>query len=134
MKMTEKGISQRVGEFDFGGGNRGAIYQALKPLVCSKCGSVIAEDELFTRRRVQNLPLLALCRGCRPLKFRSDRAHSALLRSVLTAQSAAAVQQSSGEDTTTEDRAATQQDRLAEEMEQRLGPALERCRRRRFRG
>ena len=60
--------SERAGEGALGTGERVDVYRALRGLMCSACGKVIREGELFTREAepASGLPLVRLCRGCAP--------------------------------------------------------------------
>jgi hypothetical protein len=60
--------SEKAGECLRATGERTALYRALRELLCSRCGGVIREAELFTRGvdPASGLPLVRLCRGCAP--------------------------------------------------------------------
>lgn len=47
-----KAISEVVGRADATHGGQSRVYRALRTLLCARCGDVIKEDHLFTRRSV----------------------------------------------------------------------------------
>ena len=73
--------SERTGEAVLAGGERTALYRALRELSCSRCAGVINEGDLFTREAepASGLPLVRLCRGCVPFS-----GGDSLLNSLLT--------------------------------------------------
>lgn len=60
--------SERAGEGVLATGERADVYRALRGLMCSSCGKVIREGELFTREAepASGLPLVRRCRDCAP--------------------------------------------------------------------
>src|SRR5215207_11637654 len=60
--------SEGAGEAVLATGQRAALYRALRELMCSPCGNIIREGELFTREvePASGLPLVRICSGCAP--------------------------------------------------------------------
>lgn len=115
-------ISEIVGQVKDSLGRQTAVYRALRPLLCSRCGKGIEEGELFTRKKLAGVRISPYCRECAPFEFQpSGQSGSQLLKSLLGPEPAA------------ENSAKAQSDRkaTAKEVERRLGPALARCRKRR---
>lgn len=115
-----KGISVIVGRAEGGDGQGTPVYRALRDLLCSSCGSAIAEGALFTRRPVAGagLRVAAQCRECAPFEQREDggkgQGRSPLMKSLLTPAA--------------EDKAVpglTNPGRVTEGVMKRLGPALQ---------
>ncbi len=82
----EKGISEIVGQGELKGGRTTEVYRALRSLLCSTCGALIAESALFTRRRVKGvgLRIMPRCQKCAPFNLREEKKErSALLDSLL---------------------------------------------------
>ena len=122
MKGKDKSVkrgrphSERAGEAALGAGGRAPVYRALRELLCSRCGGVIGEGDLFTRGAgpAGGVSLLRLCRGCAPFKVGGG-----LLDSLLAPEGA-------------DERAPAAPTADAREKSlSRLGPALDACRRRR---
>ncbi len=114
-------ISEIIGE-----DTRGlCIYRALRPLYCHDCGEEIGAGKLFSRWPLAEggLRILPRCRKCVPLSVAEERtqAGSELVDSLLRSPDTQA--QSSPE----------REKRIDEELNKRLGPALSRTRRTRFR-
>jgi Fe2+ or Zn2+ uptake regulation protein len=117
-----KGISEIVGEASCVGKSRVTIYRALKILICAKCSETINEGELFTRRSLygHGLRILPQCQKCSPFQLRAgDRDRSALVEALLTPE-----EMTSAKPITRE-----LQEKTAEAIEKRLGPALRHMRR-----
>lgn len=113
------GVSRVVGEVAGADGARRPLYEALRNLICSACGSAIPEGARFTRHGTDmgTEPILPRCIRCSP-HGQPVPSRPALLESLLRPDSDGA-----GDDTSdTAKRRA---------VERRLGPALERSRRRR---
>lgn len=108
--------SERAGEGVLATGERASVYRAFRELTCSPCGNIIREGELFTREVEpgSGLPLVRLCRGCRPFTTGGG-----LLDALLTT------------DRVLESRPTTAHDETREKVMSRLGPALAAGRRRR---
>lgn len=144
--MGNKGISERVGRAADSSSTtttrHGVVYRALRGLVCTKCGTVIGEGELFVRRPLgdSQLPLLMLCRGCAPvsLPHSEDAAGESLLQAVLTPgpQQARSPHEARQPHTGTVCSTVDLHTKPAAEaeVERRLGPALARCRSTRHQG
>jgi hypothetical protein len=86
-----KGISEIVGAAFSIGRSRMTVYRALKILICAKCGELISEGALFTRRSLygQGLCILPQCQKCAPFTLRAagkEGRQSALLESLLAPQ------------------------------------------------
>ena len=132
---TEKGISEIAGRVDLAGGASVLAYRALRSLMCSACGMVIAEGALFTRHRVKGIGvnIMPRCLRCEPFTMRARKEEkSALLKSLLAGQ------QTSPANDSVPTAAGSSQSSLkpqveernpVEEMRKRLGPALKRGRR-----
>ncbi|HEY0404740.1 MAG TPA: hypothetical protein VGC89_03380, partial [Pyrinomonadaceae bacterium] len=131
-------VSEIIGQALFGDGAQAAVYRALRQLVCSRCGGVVAAGEMFTRDRKggqQGLRLWPRCRRCVPFALDTGKqARSPLLQSLLnpTQQQQAATENRGKPDHATNDerqKAEDERQRVDEAMRRRLGPALERARR-----
>ncbi len=119
----KKSISEIVGTADSVGKSSVTVYRALRQLLCARCGAEIKEGALFTRRTLTGygLRILPQCRECAPFTLRSGaRDRSALIESLLSPAT---------EEASLETRKCEQQEKTAEAVEQRLGPALRRARR-----
>jgi hypothetical protein len=154
----KNGVSEIIGQALFGDGAKGTAYRALRPLVCSRCGGLVAAGEMFTRDHAsgqQGLRLWPRCQACLPFALDTGKpTRSALLQSLLTPtkQESAATTKHRGEpDRATPDvkpkaderpnaverlkaedarqAAEDERQRVDEAMRRRLGPALERSRR-----
>lgn len=133
----KKGVSEIIGQALFDDGAKGTAYRALRPLVCARCGGVVAAGESFTRDRAegQGLQLWPRCQACVPFTFEpATPPRSPLLQSLLTPTK----QEQSANETRGEQERATNDERrkaldkrtqIDEAMRRRLGPALERARR-----
>lgn len=126
----DKGISEIVGRGELKSGESLQVYRALRSLLCSTCGTEIAENAHFTRRSVKGIgfSIMPQCRKCAPFTLQSSKHEkSALLRSLLTEQPANSARQTSSSppDTPTEISA---EKNIREEVNRRLGPALKRSR------
>ncbi len=123
-----QGISEIVGAGQTGEGAPCVVYRALRPLFCDTCGVEISEGQLFTRWPLpgQKLNIMPRCVKCAPFRFNESDARttsqSALLKSLLKPQQEAETQAP-----------AANASKIAEAVEQRLGPALSRVRRSRKR-
>jgi hypothetical protein len=112
-----KGISVIVGEADGKDGAGAPVYRALRPLLCSSCGTDIGEGTIFTRRALADggLRVAAQCRECAPFAWsdgvEEGRPRSPLLESLFTPRA-------EGEHGRREPGPA------AESVKERLGPAL----------
>ena len=126
----DKGISEIVGRAELKSGGSIQVYRALRSLLCSTCGTEIAEGAHFTRRSVKGIgvSIMPECQKCAPFTLQTSKQEkSALLRSLLTEQpsdssrrarlSPEAISQPGPEEKT-----------LNEEVQRRLGPALKRGR------
>jgi hypothetical protein len=125
--MKGKGISLIVGRAELADGSIVSLYRALRPLMCATCVHTIAEDELFTRRKLGELRISPRCRKCVPFKLKAGGAQSQLIRNLLTPSS----EEIPGP--TPADKLADRQ-KIVEAVQRRLGPALERARRSRREG
>jgi hypothetical protein len=138
------GVSEIIGQALFGDGAKGTAYRALRPLVCARCGGLVAAGEMFTRDGAsgQGLRLWPRCQACVPFALDAGKpARSALLQSLLTPtkQEQATTKERGEQDQATGDerrkaaderqRVADERQRVDEAMRRRLGPALERSRR-----
>lgn len=130
----KSGISELIGQAAFGDGTRGKVYRALRPLLCASCSRLIATGEMFTRSPLegQQFRLWPRCEACVPFALESGKPErSSLLKALLTP--------SEPEKSTTEtgnsgkNERATNDERLKIDaaMRRRLGPALDRARRKR---
>lgn len=125
----KSGISEIIGQAVFGDGSKGTAYRALRPLVCSSCGGLVAAGEMFTRERQagQSLRLWPRCQACLPFALATDRqTRSSLLKSLLTPTEH---EQDATKLVEQEQAANDERRKTSEAMRQRLGPALERARR-----
>lgn len=112
--------SERAGEAVLASGERATLYRALRELLCSRCGGVIREGELFTREaNAAGVLIIRRCRKCEPLREPQEKG---LLDALLTPDRG-------GQPTP-----AANQASVMEKVLGRLGPALERCWRGRRRG
>lgn len=104
----ERGISEIYGEGTDASGAPTPIYRALRTLLCSACGTPIPSGTLFTRKSIPNfsLRILPRCRRCAPFEERA----AGLIESLLSPP-------------------AEDERRASDEVERRLGPALDRSRR-----
>ncbi|HKC63182.1 MAG TPA: hypothetical protein VKB86_06065 [Pyrinomonadaceae bacterium] len=129
----EKAISEIVGQGDLKSGRSREVYRALRSLLCSTCGTFIAENALFTRRRVKGIGLRIMpqCQKCAPFTLREDRKEkSPLLESLLRGQPQDNSKNvsASSERRSTEVPAKQEEKNIDEEVRRRLGPALKRGR------
>jgi|SRR5205085_10848277 len=129
----EKAISEIVGQGELKSGKSTQVYRALRSLLCSACGALIAESALFTRRRVKGIGLRIMpqCQRCAPFTLREDKKEkSALLESLLREQSPDASKNVSvpSKRSSTEVSAKKEEKNIDEEVRRRLGPALKRGR------
>jgi hypothetical protein len=147
----KNGVSEIIGQALFGDGARGTAYRALRPLVCARCGGMVATGEMFTRARSdrQGLRLWPRCQACVPFTLDAGKpARSALLQSLLTPtkQEHASTEHHAEPEHAIDDerrkavderrkvederlRVEDERQRIDEAMRRRLGPALERARR-----
>lgn len=111
-----KGISRIIGEALCHGGARRPLYEALRRLLCSSCGAVIAEGERFTRHGPAGGrgPILPRCAACVPFEEAGAR-RSSLLEALLSPDEQR--ESKNAPDT-----------RASVSVEKRLGPALARSR------
>lgn len=126
----DKGISEIVGRGELKSGGGRQVYRALRSLLCSTCGTEIAEGAHFTRRSVKGIgvSIMPQCQECMPFHLQVGKQEkSALLRSLLTEKSSDA---SLGADASTEVISQTHsaEKNVNEEVRRRLGPALKRSR------
>lgn len=132
-------VSEVVGEAALENGERAVVYRALRSLECTSCGGAITEGALFIRRKIagRGLPILPHCDRCAPFTLRDEKAEprSPLIASLLapqdekrdaTAQKPEAknVRQASADE---QERRPTDE-RIAHEVERRLGSVLKRVR------
>ena len=131
----EKGISEIAGRVDLMSGESALAYRALRQLLCSACGMVIAEGALFTRHKMKGIGvnIMPRCLQCEPFALKASKEEkSTLLKSLLAGQTALP---SKSPVTTAKDSSQNSSQRLegeknpVEEMRKRLGPALKRGRR-----
>lgn len=115
-------ISEIVGQAKDSRGTQTAVYRALRPLLCSRCGKAIADGELFTRKKLAGVRISPCCKECAPFELQlSGQSGSQLLKSLLSPESSAE----------SPAKAWSEGKVMAREVERRLGPALARCRKRR---
>ena len=128
----EKAISEIVGQGELKSGKSTQVYRALRSLLCSACGALIAESALFTRRRVKGIGLRIMpqCQRCAPFTLREDKKEkSALLESLLREPPDASKNVSvPSKRSSTEVSAKPEEKNIDEEVRRRLGPALKRGR------
>ena len=127
----ENAISEIVGEGELKSGRNVQVYRALRSLLCSTCGALIAEGGLFIRRRVKGIGLRIMpqCQKCAPFTLREDkREKSALLESLLKKEPPDSSKGSHAH-SSTELSKKQEEKNLDEEVKRRLGPALKRGRR-----
>src|SRR4051794_8259892 len=82
-------ISEIVGQGKLTNGRSAQVYRALRQLLCSTCGTEIAEDALFTRRRVKgfDLNIMPQCQKCAPFVLQQEKKEKpALLQALLREQ------------------------------------------------
>lgn len=113
-------ISQFVAENKFADGRRVRVYLALRDVFCSPCGAIIAAGEFFTREEIQGIYLTPHCQKCAPFP-RPKQSARALLDALEPRPT-----------TPAESLAEAHRLRAQEEMKKRIGPALDRIKRRRF--
>lgn len=96
-------------------GRRAKVYHALRPVLCAECTNVIAVGELFTRRELQGVALSPQCRECAPFEFTTENESKGneLMKTLLSSS-------------TENPDAVTHNKRAHEEIQKRIGPALER--------
>lgn len=117
-------LSESVGSGSLADGTTAAVYRALRPRICSICGSTIAEGALFTRWPVEghSVRISSRCEKCAPFIIDTMKTESSpLLQSLLTPPTGSDARKTH-----------LTPERVAEEVERRLGPALRRTRRSRF--
>jgi hypothetical protein len=129
----EKAISEIVGEGNLKSGRTTEVYRALRSLLCSTCGAMIAESALFTRRRVKGIGLRIMpqCQKCAPFVLKEDKKEkSALLESLLREQPSDASKdvRAPSDRRSTEVSSKREEKSVDEEVRRRLGPALKRGR------
>jgi hypothetical protein len=133
---TEKSISEIAGRVDLADGASALAYRALRSLICSACGMVIAEGALFTRHKVNGIGvnIMPRCLRCEPFTLRASKEEkSALLKSLLAGPPASPPKDSvQAADNSSQNSSKPQGEEKnpVEEMRKRLGPALKRGRRR----
>lgn len=132
-RRTERiGISKIVGEALLKSDNIQSAYLALRQLLCARCGKVINEGDYFTRKLLPGvqIPISPRCQECVPfeLKLFDEKAESSttkekseLLKSLLES-----------DDKKTINSSATEDKEIEEKFLSRLGPALEKTRRTKF--
>ncbi|HUQ32369.1 MAG TPA: hypothetical protein VM095_09625 [Pyrinomonadaceae bacterium] len=126
----DTGISEIVGQGEPENGGSVQVYRALRSLLCATCGTTIADGTLFTRRRVKGIgfSIMPQCSKCAPFTLRAARKEkSSLLRSLLAEQPL----DSSGREAASANAVSepgAKEKNIAEEVRQRLGPALRRGR------
>ena len=128
----DKGISEIVGRAELKGGGNIQVYRALRSLLCSTCGAEIAEDALFTRRRVKGigLSIMPQCSKCRPFTLQASKQEkSALLRSLLLEQPTESSSRAGVSSAGASPESQAKEKNVEEEVRRRLGPALKRGRR-----
>jgi hypothetical protein len=118
----KKGISVIAGRADLADGTSGSVYRALRSLWCATCVNVIAEDELFTRRKLGDLRISLRCQKCSPFKLNASSEQSQLIKNLLTPSP----EEIHGSAPT---RPPTDRNKIVEAVQRRLGPALEQSRR-----
>jgi hypothetical protein len=133
----DTGISEIVGQGELDEGRSTKVYRALRSLLCATCGASIAQDTLFTRRKVKGIGLRIMpqCAKCAPFVLQTEK-KSALLQSLLAESSADASKRASGSaqtDVQSERVSASMEKNSHDEVRRRLEPALKRGRRSRFR-
>lgn len=130
----KQSISEIVGYASFASGGAGAVYRALRPLLCSACGLTIKEGNLFTRWKLagQPLPISPRCEACAPFILQANESQSpSLLRALLSPGEAGITSKiSPGK---SDGKKAEEQDKITDAIQQRIGPALARSRRSRNR-
>jgi hypothetical protein len=126
----DTGISEIVGQGEPENGGSVQVYRALRSLLCATCGTTIADGSLFTRRRVKGIgvSIMPQCSKCAPFTLRATRKEkSSLLRSLLAEQPLdSSSREAASSDAVSEPGA--KEKNIAEEVRQRLGPALRRGR------
>lgn len=97
---------------------RSKVYRALRPVLCAECPHVIAIGEMFTRRELQGVALAPQCRECAPFELaaQGQSQTEALLTNLLASAAPERVP-------------AAHNERAQQEVQQRIGPALERVNR-----
>jgi hypothetical protein len=136
--MMDKGISEIVGRGDLTGGKSIEVYRALRALLCATCGASIAQDALFTRRKVKGIGLRIMpqCAKCVPFTLRTEsKGQAGLLQSLLTeplANSSKRVTATSHVDSQADIESPNIEKNPQDEVRRRLEPALKRSQRGRF--
>lgn len=121
-------ISEIVGRGKLDDGHDARVYRALRALLCSTCGAVIAQNSLFTRRGVKGfgLNIMPQCRKCAPFALLpEEQEKSALLQALLREPAV----DSEGANVPEHEAAPEDQKNIAEEVRRRLGPALKKTQR-----
>jgi hypothetical protein len=69
-----KGDSRQVGRLIPRRGHGRQVYQAIRPMICARCGGEIAGGDGFTRSVIDGARMVPVCSGCRPLAdYRQNR-------------------------------------------------------------
>lgn len=130
----DKGISEIVGRGDLEEGGSTEVYRALRSLLCATCGASIAQNALFTRRKVKGIGLRIMpqCAKCAPFSLQADKKEkSALLESLLTKQPTNSIKRENELarlDSQSDTHLPNDRKSLDDEVKRRLGPALKRSR------
>lgn len=125
MAEMGQGISEIFGEALDEAGVATPLYRALRPLLCSSCGSPIPSGALFTRQTVHGLSLRIMprCRECAPFEPRGEVEGRKSKRSKLMDNLLAPAADERPKEPE------SQSEKAREESARRLGPALSRSRR-----
>ena len=126
----DKGISEIVGRAELKTGGSIQVYRALRSLLCSTCGTEIAEGAHFTRRTVKGIgvSIMPQCRKCAPFTLQTNKQErSALLRSLLAENPSDSSPHTAIPSETASTTQAAEKN-LKEAVNRRLGPALKRSR------
>ena len=120
----QEAISEIVGDGKSAGGEPCVVYRALRRLLCEACGSVIREEELFTRRPApgQRIRIMPRCCSCAPFipEGEGEKRRPGLLDALIQSHPLVAPWPTPSDP-----------GKAAEAVERRLGPALARGRRNR---
>ena len=121
------GISEIVGEALLKSGETQSAYRALRQILCAGCVKVINKGDYFTRKHLSviSMPISPRCRECVPFELHlfgenendTKKEKSKLLSDLLD----------NNESETTKDK--TKSEELEEKFLSRLGPVLEKTRR-----
>jgi hypothetical protein len=123
-KKERFGISEIVGDAILKSGETQSAYRALRQLICARCCGIINTGDYFTRKPLHGIPMpiSPRCQECEPFELKlyeteTPREKSELLSSLLETDNPVS------QPTTTDKK------EVEEKFLSRLGPALEKTKR-----